>query len=348
MRRPTARPTLNELLARREQIRDAEALFRVRARRDLDTAHADLDFYHLLTPSERRRLGHLLSAEAGLDPGDDGPPSCARGCWNELARTYLLRVLRLLDRAADGRAELSARVDQYWPHGIHLLTAYGSRVELGQYRLATGRTYRYQPLLGLERQECSRVRLTRPVEVGRTLTLGRLRISRVILVVRDTAPRSGSHAGSSCRVATLLRPARRSSLDAKAALGRYLARLDLLEEDDGAGFHDDLQECEALGEALFLQWLHDPDLRGLPLESVAEMVTTSGTRYRVEPPQGRGETTALHRIPPDGPCERFNDVDIGSQRVVPGAPLVVFARDVPGAVPRATCLTSPIALVLPR
>jgi hypothetical protein len=276
-----------------------------------------------------------------------------------LADTYLGRVWLFRERVAQLGLEPVDWFDRFDPGGALILTVHGSLAWVGAPLPSQARPFSYYPLRpGRLGPLQGAGRIASHLRSGASARIGVLRLSRIALLARDPLgprllgvpeqpPPEARMPEASFIAPPLGAPAPERSA-ASLVLASYGAKLDLLANREIEPVDRMVLECETLADALFLQQALARTAGEWALEQVTELVSAGRTRYQVDHRDGRERGVEIIRSPEHGPATCFQRVRIDPQRIVPGAPLLLFARDPKTNEESVACFTRPIVTVVPR
>lgn len=299
--------------------------------------HGKLHFYELLLETERLRLQGMFE-ELGCLPRANSPEPL-RAAWDIHAQHFLAQTIEFVDRVRDRGLLVTGAVVSHC--GFVALTANASLVSVGCTGLDGRRRVALKPIrehAGVFAHASER-RLRAPARIGASLDFDGLRSSAVVALAYDRVPREDPagltrpHCPTGtvvCRLESPVTPIDEDRLRYQLAREEFGARRSVLDAELTA---------RLLGCAMALQ--RSRETAGETPATLGELVgftVEAGARYLCPAPG------TVVRRGHDGSQEVFEDVDVGPQRVVRGAPLVLLTR----AGGRPICCTGPIEAVYRR
>ena len=311
------------MATRIEEIREVDREFA--AAKDVPAFHERLPYFALLFPTERSRL-RALFPELASEPTMTAAAH-VRLAWDARARSLLLRQLDFIERTDGPEWSATLTFHHNEHHGALVLTVDGSLVSLGPPSESGRRSFRYAPIWAHTSAPRSGIgHLDEKLTVGRPVRIGRLHLSEAQLLAvnlgetRDPGSLGGTGPALRGRLleASLFpvetNPAGRESRSLLLEYRTLLSRIAVATARERV-----VLECEALAHVLLLQ----DGAPGVALEDLAHFVTDNGTRYVVDQSARRGPVV-LERISSTGDHSWLGAINIAPQRVVQGAPLVLF------------------------
>lgn len=295
-------------------------------------AHEQLRYFQLLADEERRALAARFPGELSGDPTSLRATSVIRTSWDFRARELVVCMLQFGAEALARHLDLVASLSPGGRHGAMALTTSGSIIDLSPPEADGTRRWIYRP--GVRRNHKPRegkVVLARDVRLGERVDLGRLVTSEVLVLATGDLRELGGDSPPVPEGTRLFTPAEdtvpgaRSSDEFRLETTRFRIFADAM----GNAWGDERQAlvARAVEQAIAVQRVLAPG-KGLALGDVAELTAVTGTRYVVHKKRRRVD---LERFPQGTTHATVReDVNIGEQRVVRGAPLVFLDHD--GAV----------------
>jgi len=326
--------------ARLLDMEDAERAYRELPADARLAMHAVLPFYGLLSTAERAVLERRFRGELAHDPEDPGLPQnvrqATRVAWDFRSRELVLAMISYADEVIAARLDLGGRLDADADACALALTATGSIVEIRRPGADGARPFVYRPSARPgERVLRGRAALSEAVHLGDRIRLGDLVTSEVLVLAtaKDlpeyNAPPRYALYGDAEGDAGADDEDGVSRLDAL----RFRVMAEALQRVEP----DDLPAAEArlVAQAVVMQATASQRRPALPMRRVSAFKTGWGLTYEVEPgPSLSGERFILVGTRVDDPERRIvlPGVDVGEQRVVVGAPLVLRGADGPLAI----------------
>jgi len=307
-------------------MRDLENRYLAASPDERMTLHEQLAFHELLTDEERFALERRFPHELEGDPRAPDASEGVRVSWDLRSREIIVCMLQFGDRAlATRNLDLVRSVAPTEDRAVFAMTATGSFLELGC-PLPDGTrhfVYRASARPGGQREEGT-AHLTEPVVLGNRVTLGDLRTSELLILASgpelpaydETVPGTMLHGPiEDTHEASTNDPMR-------VGMTRFRVMIDTA-ENAVASLRPALHE-RAAALAADLQQRMAPPGGGLTLAEAASFTTANGARLEVD---DLGNAFDLVGRSPDGQSTRWlYEAYIGDQRLVAGAPLVIFHR----------------------
>jgi hypothetical protein len=295
-------------------------------------AHEQLRYFRLLAEEERHALAARFPSELAGDPTSLRATSAVRTSWDFRARELVVCMLQFGAEALSRRLELVGAMHPGGRQGAMALTTSGSIIDLSPPEADGTRRWIYRP--GVRRNHKPRegkVVLARDVRLGERVDLGRIVTSEVLVLATGDLRELGGDTPAVPEGTRLFTPAEDTVPGARSSDEFRLetTRFRILADAMGNAWGDERQAltARAVEQALAVQRILAPG-KGLALGDVAELAAITGTRYVIHKKRRRLD---LERFPHGTTHATLReDVNIGAQRVVRGAPLVVLDRD--GAV----------------
>ncbi|TNF24286.1 MAG: hypothetical protein EP329_25170 [Deltaproteobacteria bacterium] len=315
--------------ARLADMEEVEARYQALAPDDRLLAHEKLDFYGLLVDEERRALAHRFPRELAATPDSLRASAAVRTAWDFRARELVVCMLQFGAEALARRLELVSTLRPAATQGAMALTTSGSIIDLSAPDADGSRHWIYRP--GVRRDHKARegkVILEATVRLGERVDLGRIVTSEVlVLAVGDLRQLGGANPAvpEGTRLFTPAEdtvPGARESDEFRLETTRFRVYADAM----GNAWGD---ARKALAKRAAIQARAVQDIlapgKGAALADVAELTAVTGTRFVVHKKRRRVD---LERLPQGHThAATREDVHIGAQRVVRGAPLVVLDAD---------------------
>lgn len=310
-------------------MRELEDRYRASPPDERMRMHERLAFYDLLNDEERFALERRFPHELEGDPTAADAPEGVRVSWDLRSRELIVCTLQFGERALAARdMDLVRRVEPTEDRAVFAMTATGSFLELGC-PMADGTrcfVYRASARPGGHREEGT-ARLDEPILLGNRVTLGAIRTSELLIVAAgpelppydETIPGTLLHGPTDDAHEGLSDPMR-------VGMTRFRVMIDTAENADEPlrpAFHE-----KAAALAAELQQRMARADGGLGLAQAAAFTTATGSRYEIED-LGNG-FDLVRRAHDGGSNQYFYEADIGDQRLVPGAPLVIFHKGAGG------------------
>jgi len=315
--------------ARFTDMGDAEAHYQSMLPEERLAAHERLRFFALLVDEERQALAARFPRELAGDPTSPRASVAVRTSWDFRARELVVCMLQFGAEVLARHLDLVATLQPGSGHGAMALTTSGSIIDLSAPDAEGARHWIYRP--GVRRNHKPRegkVVLSRAVTLGARVDLGRMVTSEILVLAVGALHEFGGASPSVPEGTRLFTPAEDTVPGARDGDEYRLetTRFRIYADAMGNAWGDARQALvdKAVAQAVAVQHLLAPG-KGLPLDEVGELTAVTGTRYVVT--KKRRGRVDLERFPQGHTHATVNeDVHIGDQRVVRGAPLVVLDR----------------------
>jgi len=312
--------------ARLTDMEEVEARYQRLRPDDRIDAHERLEFYKLLVDEERTALAHRFPRELAADPEALRTSAAVRTSWDFRARELVVCMLQFGSEALSRHLELVDSLQPMAAQGGMALTTSGSIIDLSEPDGEGTRRWIYRP--GVRRNHKPRegkVVLERPVRLGHRVDLGRLMTSEVLVLATGELHELGGESPAVPEGTRLFSPAEDTVPGARDSDEFRLetTRFRVLADAMGNAWGDERAALakRAVAQAKVVQGLLAPG-KGLELDEVAELKAVTGTRYVVHKKRRRID---LERFPRGTTHSTTREnVHIGPQRVVRGAPLVIL------------------------
>ncbi|MFT7579071.1 MAG: hypothetical protein ACI9MR_000733 [Myxococcota bacterium] len=298
--------------------------------------HTGCRFLGMLTQVEAATLKQRFSNELAQGP-DPGASVLTKVLWDFRARELALRYLRFSRELVQRRLGLRRELQPDERCVALAMTASGSVVTLDMPSPDGSRAYQYRSGLSVEqgRLREGRVTLAGPVSLGRRLDLGKYNASEVIALAAG-APHPVELTDTWNEALPLFLPTglHWDAQNYQVEMERFAVLKDTLVVAPPEHPPDRTRLVDWLvALAIRLQrWRNGAT--GMPLKKVQRFRSASGTRYGVSKRWGKLDLTRSP-VSAGATSKTWENVTIGDQEIVPGAPLVVFAETPRGRSIRA-------------
>lgn len=312
-------------------MRDVETRYLAASPEERMTMHEDLAFFTLLNDEERfaleRRFPHELAGDPLAPDSSDG----VRVSWDLRSRELIVCMLQFGDRAlATASMDLVRSVAPFEAVAIFAMTATGSFLELG-YPLPDGSrhfVYRASARPGGHREEGTTT-LDEPILLGNRVSLGNIRTSELLILAAgpELPPYDETVPGTILHGPTEDAAEGHTSDPMRVGMTRFRVLIDTAENAEEPlrpSFHE-----RASALAAELQQHMAPRGGGLTLAQATAFTTANGARYEIDD-VGNNAFDLVRRTPDGQSTQWFYEADIGEQRLVEGAPLVIFHKGAGG------------------
>lgn len=316
------------LPVRLADMQDLEDRYQATAPDDRLAFHSSLPFHGLLDDGERFALERRFPHELAGDPTAGDASEATRVAWDLRARELIVCMLQFGDRVRAARMDLVRSVAADAELAVLAMTATGSVVELGRPMPGGARRYVYRASARPGgRREDGAVKLAEPIVLGNAVEVGDLRTSELLIVAAGpNLPPDDDFVPGTMLFGPVEDEPRRESDPIRLAMTRFRVLV------DAAGNASKSLEPELLQvaakQAIAIQQKIEPD-GGRALAAVKAFTTGNGSRYEVVvagggPPDAPPPIDLVRHAATGDTVHWLYDVSIGDQRLVEGAPLVIF------------------------